>query len=63
MTKPNIIERAYEIAADCGSVEEVKQRLKLEGYFQVEAHLAGRQIRQDIADKLNPQLVPPTRKR
>lgn len=63
MTQPNIIERAYEIAGDCGSVEEVKKQLKLEGYFQVEAHLAGRQIRQDLMDKLNPQLAPPTRER
>lgn len=50
----NIIERAFELAAECGSVSEVRQLLVREGYFNVEAHLTGRQIQRDIQSRLNP---------
>ena len=53
----NIIERAFAIAPECGSVDEVKRRLKLEGYLQVDAHLSGRQIRSEVLRRLSPQLV------
>jgi hypothetical protein len=53
----NIIERAFALAAECGSIDEVKQRLKREGYLQVEAHLAGRQIRSELVRRLSPQRV------
>ena len=63
MTRVNIIQRAFEIAPECGSIEEVRQRLAGEGYSQVGAHLTGAQIRREIAGKLNPLLAPPHRKR
>lgn len=53
----NIIERAFELAAESGSVEEVKRKLTNEGYLQVHAHLAGRQIRHEVLERLNPTLV------
>jgi hypothetical protein len=53
----NVIERAFQLALDSGSVEEVKRKLIQEGYLSVHAHLGGRQIRSDISKRLNPELV------
>jgi hypothetical protein len=47
-----IIERAYQLAPECGTVDEVRFRLRREGYFQVEAHLRGPQIRGEISRRL-----------
>lgn len=52
----NIIKRAFEIAPECGSIQDVKRRLIREGYLHVDAHLAGSQIRRDIGCRLNSQL-------
>jgi hypothetical protein len=54
MNEMNIIERAFQLAPECGSVSEVRQLLMREGYFNVEAHLTGRQIQRDIQSRLNP---------
>jgi len=43
-----IIERAYQIAGECVSVDEVQRRLHREGYFNVQAHLHGRHIRGEL---------------
>lgn len=43
-----IIERAYQLAGECGTVDEVRKRLRREGYFDVEAHLRGPQIRGEL---------------
>jgi hypothetical protein len=53
----NIIERAFQLAAESGSVDEVHRKLVREGYFQVHAHLAGRQIRSEIINRLDPTLA------
>ena len=53
----NIIERAYQLAAESGSLEEVKQKLRREGYMQIHAHLSGQQTRREILKRLNPQLT------
>jgi hypothetical protein len=53
----NIIERAFELAAESGSVAEVKRKLSREGYFQADAYLSGRQIRSEIIERLNPELI------
>lgn len=55
MTGGNVIERAFELAPECGSLAELKRRLIREGYFQVEAHLSGRQIKSQIMPLLNPE--------
>ena len=56
MRELTIIERAFEIAPDYGSIADVKRKLIDEGYIQVNAHLSGRQIRAEILGRLNPQL-------
>jgi hypothetical protein len=39
------IERAFQLAEQSGSVDEVRAKLKKEGYSNVDAHLMGGQIR------------------
>ena len=51
-----VVERAFEIAPEYGSISDVKRRLIDEGYTQVNAYLSGRRIRADIIGRLNPQL-------
>ena len=53
----DIIKRAFDIAPQCGSLAELKRRLIVEGYFQVNAHLSGWQIRRDLMHRLNRKLV------
>jgi hypothetical protein len=45
---PGIIERAFQLAQDSANVEEIRTRLRKEGYFNVDAHLMGRKIRSDL---------------
>jgi hypothetical protein len=59
----NIIERAFELDAESGSVAEVKVQLGREGYFNVQAHLTGRAIRRDIMRRLNPDLLDERKRR
>lgn len=49
-----IIERALELAPECGSVAEVMRKLRTEGYSQIDAHLSGRLIRKQIIERLTP---------
>jgi hypothetical protein len=53
----NIIERAFQLAAESGSIDEVQRKLMREGFFHVHAHLAGRQMRGEIQRRLNPVLT------
>lgn len=57
MAPAGIIERAYQLAAQSGSLEEIRRKLVDEGYFNVHAHLGGRQIRRDLVKRLNPKLA------
>ena len=59
MTKPNIIARAFELASESLTIQEVRHKLKLEGYDQIDAHLSGRHIR----GQLNERLIGDGRKR
>jgi len=43
-----IIERAFQLAKQLGSVEEIRAQLRKEGYSSVDAHLMGRKIRADL---------------
>ena len=49
----NVIERAFQLAPECTTLDELKRKLVREGYFQVSAHLSGRQIRTQISSLLN----------
>ena len=48
MQTPNIIERAFQLARDSSSVEEVRKALRQEGYSNVDAHLGGASIKADL---------------
>ena len=43
-----IIERAFQLAGQAANVEEIRSRLRKEGYSDVDAHLMGRKIRSDL---------------
>lgn len=49
---PHIIERALQLAPESLSVDEVRRKLKSEGYSQVAEHLTGRLIRSQIVERL-----------
>jgi hypothetical protein len=57
LERANIIKRAFDIAAECGSIEQVQRRLRDEDYLSVSGHLSGRHTRSEIARRLNPALV------
>jgi hypothetical protein len=44
----NVIERAFELACNSTTIEEVRSALKREGYSSVDAHLAGPTIKADL---------------
>jgi hypothetical protein len=48
MHTPNIIERAFEVACDSTSIEEIRKVLRREGYSNVDAHLGGASIKADL---------------
>lgn len=48
MYSPNIIERAFELARSSKTIDEVRSALRLEGYSNVEQHLAGPTIKADL---------------
>jgi hypothetical protein len=49
----NTIERAFQLAREATSVDEIRFRLRKEGYSNVDVHLSGRQIRAQLTDLLN----------
>ena len=53
-----LIKRAFELASNCGTIGEVKRRLIAEGYTQVNANLAGWQIRRGLQRRLKRGLAP-----
>lgn len=59
MQSVNVIERAFQIAPECGSLADVRHRLNREGYQDVDAHLSGKHIRDQIHDRLDPRLKKP----
>jgi hypothetical protein len=54
-----VIERAFEIAPECGTLEEIRQRLVREGYMDVAAHLDGKLIKMQLHERLHPELRKP----
>jgi hypothetical protein len=45
---PGVIERAYQLARTSADVEQIRLKLRKEGYSNVDAHLAGPKIRSDL---------------
>jgi hypothetical protein len=56
MSPLGLIERAFQVAKECGSLAELESKLRREGYSDIHAHLGGRQIRADLSARLDPQL-------
>ena len=52
MGETNVIERAFQLAPECRSIDELRRKLTAEGYASVEAHLRGRHIRSQISTLL-----------
>ena len=48
MHTAGIIERAFQLARQLATVEEIRAQLRKEGYSSVDAHLMGRKIRSDL---------------
>lgn len=50
VSKPNIIERAYQLARSGEVIDilHVKMKLNAEGYIQIDSHLDGAKIRSDL---------------
>jgi hypothetical protein len=44
----NIIERAFELASEAASIDEIRKHLRREGYSNVDAHLEGPSIKADL---------------
>jgi hypothetical protein len=58
MSQVNIIERAFQLALECKTVVQVRNRLSREGYLQVDAHLSGRTIKAEIKQRLSGDTFP-----
>ena len=48
MQTANIIERAFQLARDSTSLEDIRKALRHEGYSNVDAHLGGASIKADL---------------
>ena len=48
MSHTGVIERAFQLASSSANVEEIRNRLRKEGYSSVDAHLTGPKIRSDL---------------
>jgi len=48
MHTQNIIERAFQLAPDAASIDEIRKVLRREGYSNVDAHLGGASIKADL---------------
>lgn len=44
----NVVERAFQVAGSCATLDEIRKTLRNEGFAQVDAHLAGRMIRGEL---------------
>jgi hypothetical protein len=46
------VQRAFHLAPDCSSIDEIRAKLKREGFINVDEHLRGASIRKDLAKLL-----------
>jgi hypothetical protein len=51
MQTQNIIERAFQLAPEASSIEEIRHALRREGYSNVDAHLGGASIKAELKRK------------
>lgn len=48
MSGVGIVQRAFQLAPGSASIDEVRSKLRREGYSQVDEHLGGGVIRSDL---------------
>ena len=48
MRTQNIIERAFQLARESTSIDDIRKVLRQEGYANVDAHLSGASIKADL---------------
>ena len=48
------VERAFQLAPECSSREEIRRRLVREGHTNVDAHLQGKALRAELKKLLKP---------
>lgn len=48
MHNPGIIERAFQLAPESSSIDDIRKVLRREGYSNVDAHLCGASIKADL---------------
>jgi hypothetical protein len=46
------VQRAFQLAPECSTIDEIRAKLKREGHSNIEAHLQGASIRKDLAKLL-----------
>jgi hypothetical protein len=56
MRTENIIERAFQLAPDFTSIEEIRKALRHEGYSNVDAHLGGASIKADLKKRFRDEI-------
>lgn len=54
MLHPHIIERAFQLAPEVTSLDQIRSALRDEGYSNIDAHLAGPSLRAQLKKKLAP---------
>lgn len=50
-----IVERAYQLAPQCRTIDEIRSKLVREGYGSVDAHLQATSLRRDLKTRLQSQ--------
>jgi hypothetical protein len=63
MDRPHIIERAFGLAGECSSMEDLIRKLSREDYSNVHHHFAGKSLRAQLTKKLNGSRLPKGRAR
>ena len=48
MHTQHIVERAFQLAKEANTIEEIRAKLKQEGYSNVDGHLIGPLLRADL---------------
>ena len=48
MDTTSVVERAFQVARSCATLDQVRRTLRDEGYLQVDAHLGGPMIRREL---------------
>ena len=48
------VERAFQLAPECGSIDELREKLMTEGHTQIDAHLQGSLLKKGSGMKRPP---------